>query len=77
MPGMAWSVTSKCCLNDQRITIGPVVAVAREQANAFAVTVNGKAVAVVFYFVDPVRPCRHHLSAGRQTWGKLYSTHAG
>jgi hypothetical protein len=63
--------------NDQRVSITPVVAVAREQPNALAFTVNRKAVAVVFDFVDPIRPRRYRCSAGRQIRGKLYSTHAG
>ena len=46
-------------LNDQRITLGPVVAVACEQANALAFPVDGKAIAIVFDFVDPIRPRRH------------------
>ena len=65
------------CLNDQWVAIGPVVTVAREQANALAFPMNGKAIAIVFDFVDPIRPRRHRGSAGRQTRCKLNSTHAG
>src|SRR5438067_630024 len=68
---------AKRCLNDQRIAIRPVITIARKQANSLAVPMNGKAIAIVFDFVDPIWPRRHGSSAGRQTRGKLYSTHGG
>ena len=40
-------------LNDQRISIGPVIAVAREQAHALTVALNDQPVTVVLNFVDP------------------------
>jgi hypothetical protein len=55
-------------LRYQRVSIGPVVAVAREQPNALAVALNDQAIAVVLDFVDPVFRFRN-LGAGRRDAG--------
>jgi len=43
-------------LNDQRVAIGPVVAVAGEEPDALSFTLNDQPVAVHIHFVQPFRP---------------------
>jgi hypothetical protein len=45
---------AQCGLNDARIAIGPVVAVAGEQPHALVLALNDQAIAVMLDFVDPV-----------------------
>ena len=52
-------------LDDQRIAIAPVMAVAGEQPHALAVALDDQAVAVVLDFVDPFRPVGDFGAAGR------------
>lgn len=51
-------------LDDPRITAGPVITVAGEQAHPITVALNDQAVAIVFDFVDPVRVRRDLGAAG-------------
>src|SRR5438445_3422588 len=41
------------------ISLGPVIAVAADQAHARAVALDAQAVTVIFYFVQPVRAVRN------------------
>ena len=52
-------------LGDQRMSIGPVIAAARQQSHALALTLDNQAVAVVFNFVKPVRTGRDFGAARR------------
>jgi hypothetical protein len=63
-------------LDDQRIVMGPVVAVPGEQPDPLAVALHDQPIAVMFDFVDPVRPGRHGRAAGRQAGGKCRFDHA-
>jgi hypothetical protein len=53
------------CLYDERISIGPVVAVPREQSNALALPMNGKAVAIVL--ISGIQSGPAGTALGRQT----------
>jgi hypothetical protein len=44
--------------DNQRITFGPVMAVAGQQAGALALALNDDAIAILFDFVNPVRSRR-------------------
>jgi hypothetical protein len=46
-------------LDDQRIALSAIVAVAREQPHLRAVALDDQAIAVVLYFVQPIRPARN------------------
>ena len=50
----------------QGVSLGPVVPVAGEETHGLALALDAQAIAVIFDFVDPVRPGRHHLGGGRQ-----------
>ena len=63
-------------LNDQRIAVAPVVAVAGEQPHALALALDDQAVAVVLDLVDPLRPVRDLGAAGRNA-GLEQITHPG
>src|SRR5260370_26900717 len=52
-------------LADQRISLSPVIAAAREQANLAAPLADDQAVAIVLDLVNPVRPDRGLFRAGR------------
>ena len=43
-------------LNNQRVTIAPVMAVTCEQPHEFALALNDRAIAIVLAFMNPVRP---------------------
>jgi hypothetical protein len=49
--------------------------VSSKKANARAFPSNGEAIAVVFDFMNPVRPRRYRGFAGRQTRCKLDTAH--
>src|SRR5262249_29685225 len=53
-------------LGDPGIPLGPIGAVAREQAHALILPDDQHPVAIVLYLVDPVRPRRDLLAGGRQ-----------
>ena len=59
---------SECGLNNQGISIGPVVAVSGEQAHALALALNYQAIAVVLDFMQPVGP-RRNLGSARGNAG--------
>jgi hypothetical protein len=61
---------------DQGKPIAPVVAVAREQADALALALHDQAVAVVLDLVNPFRPIRNRGAAGRNA-GVEGLAHAG
>jgi hypothetical protein len=48
-------------LDDQRVTIAPVIAVSGEQPNALALALDDQAIAVVLDLMKPVRPGRNLL----------------
>ena len=52
-------------LGDWRIAVAPVVAVASEQAHAFAFALDDQAITIVLDFVKPIRPGRNLGSARR------------
>ena len=52
-------------LDDSRITVGPVMAVAGEQPHTLAVALHDQPVAVVFDLVDPFRPVGNLCRLGR------------
>ncbi|MDA9390213.1 hypothetical protein WN73_05735 [Bradyrhizobium sp. CCBAU 45394] len=53
-------------LDDPRIATGPVVPAARDQAYPVALALKAKTVAVILYFMKPIRPARdRHASAGK------------
>jgi hypothetical protein len=52
-------------LDDQRIAVGPVVAIAGEQPDALAFALNDQAVPVMLDLVNPVRTGRNLGSARR------------
>ena len=41
-------------LHDPRVTAGPVMAAARDQAHAVAIALQPQPIAIVFHFVQPV-----------------------
>src|SRR5947209_4999710 len=45
-------------LDDQRVTGGPIMAIAREQPDPLAITDDQQAIAIVLYFVKPIRTGR-------------------
>jgi hypothetical protein len=53
-------------LHDPGIAAGPVIAVASEQTHAITVPLYAEAVAIVFYFVQPVGAVRDCRGFGRQ-----------
>ena len=64
-------------LDDARIAIGPVMAVAGEQPHPLAVALNDQAIAVVLDFVDPFRPVRNFRRLGRNAGFERGFGHAG
>jgi hypothetical protein len=64
-------------LDDQRITISPVVSVAGEQPHALTLALNHQAIAIVLDFVEPCRPGRNLFSRCREARFERCSTHAG
>lgn len=53
-------------LDDPVISVGPVVAVPGDQAHPVAVALKAQAVAVVFYFVEPIRAGGDARRSGRE-----------
>jgi hypothetical protein len=53
-------------LHDPREALGPIIAAARDQPDAIAVTLDAKAIPVIFDFVKPLGACRHGFSEGGQ-----------
>ncbi|MGY3239981.1 hypothetical protein ACVMAJ_006871 [Bradyrhizobium sp. USDA 4448] len=53
-------------LGDPRMALGPVGAVAREEAQALVLPDNQHPVAIMLYFMNPVRPVGHLLATGSQ-----------
>src|SRR5207248_11573029 len=43
-------------LNNQRVTIGPIIAATGQQPDALAFTLDNQAIAIMLYFVKPIRP---------------------
>lgn len=63
-------------LDDQRVAVGPVVAVAGDQPDALAVMLNYQAVAIVLDFVKPFRADRNLGSECRDAWLERSFWHA-
>ena len=57
-------------VDDPRIALGPVIAIAGDQAHAVAIALDAQAVAVIFYFVKPV-PLAGSVSFAVAERGKL------
>jgi hypothetical protein len=53
-------------VDDPGKALGPVKCAPAEQPHAVTVALHAKAIAVVFYFVDPVRAAGHGFAGGRQ-----------
>ena len=49
-----WRFLSR--LDDQRVSVCPVMAIAGEQPHALAFTLDNQAIAIMLYFVKPIRP---------------------
>jgi hypothetical protein len=64
-------------LSDQRIAVGPVVAVARERSHALLIFLDDQAITVVLDFVKPVRAGRHFGGAGWNAGLKGAGWHVG
>jgi hypothetical protein len=63
-------------LYDQRITVGLVVAVAREQPHVVAFALNNQAIAVVLDFVNPVWTAGNLFGCGRKAGLEHSFSHA-
>jgi hypothetical protein len=64
-------------LDDPRMTTGPVVTAAAEQAHAASLALNDQAITVVLDFMEPDRSRRDDLAAGRKAWLKCASHRRG
>jgi hypothetical protein len=55
-------------LRDQRHPVGPIMTASGEHAHAVAIAPADETKAVVFDLVSPLRPGRHAVAVGRETW---------
>jgi len=63
--------------DDARVAARPVMAVAREQPDAIAVTMNYEAEAVIFDLMNPFRRRRHLGATGRDGGLKTHAVEIG